>query len=61
MYFVMIGLMCNSLGCYWATMDEHGKERHFTEQTQCSVAAEAIRSRSIMYFQSSCLVRSDTP
>jgi hypothetical protein len=50
--FVMLGLVCNSIGCYWATIDD----KKFNDQQECINTARAIRQKSIMYFDTSCIV-----
>jgi hypothetical protein len=52
--FVMIGLMCNSLGCYWAPVDE---KKIFSDQKECAAAASMIKRNSVMYFNAACMVK----
>jgi len=51
--FVVIGLICNSLGCYWVRVDGLGV---FVDQQRCAIEAEQRKQNSMMYFATSCLV-----
>jgi hypothetical protein len=51
--FVMIGLICNSLGCYWAPMSD---QRIYHDQNECINAARDRKQKSMMYFDANCLV-----
>lgn len=50
--FVIIGLMCNSLGCYWATIEN----ALAIDQESCYATAAKIKGHSVMYFDAACLV-----
>jgi hypothetical protein len=52
--FIVIGLMCNSLGCYWA--DEKDRLGVFADQQQCYQVAADLKRHSIMYFDTACMV-----
>lgn len=54
--FVVIGLMCNSLGCYWAKVDD---SERFTDQQPCYQRAAEIKRHSAMYFDAACMAASD--
>lgn len=43
--FVVIGLMCNSLGCYWAKVDD---SERFTDQQPCYQRAAEIKRHSVL-------------
>lgn len=51
--FIVIGLVCNSLGCYWAPVDSLGE---FQDQPPCYAAAAALKGKSAIYFDSACMV-----
>jgi hypothetical protein len=50
MTFVIIVLVCNQLGCYWAPM---GDKRSFEDQRECM---KALPGPSAMYFDAACMV-----
>ena len=51
--YVMIGMMCNSLGCYWADIDNSVV---FNDGPTCARTAKGIQQKSIMYFDTGCRV-----
>jgi hypothetical protein len=51
--FVVIGLVCNSLGCYWAPLDE---KYDYPFQQDCIHAAADLKVKSAMYFDTACIV-----
>jgi hypothetical protein len=54
MIFIIIGLMCNPQECYWV------KAHSFTEFTtleSCKQQALNLKKVSIMYFDTSCMVK----
>lgn len=52
---VIIGLTCNTLGCYWAKDSRFPKP--FATQEQCAQAA-ASAPQSFAFFQLSCMIES---
>ena len=51
--FAIIGLVCNSLGCYWVRDDDVTR---FTDQHACLSVAIERKSKSAMYFDTACIV-----
>ena len=51
--FAVIGLVCNSLGCYWAPVDE---KYDYPFQQDCTHAAANLKGKSAMYFDTGCMV-----
>jgi hypothetical protein len=51
--FAIIGLVCSSLGCYWVR-DSYLVT--FTDQQVCQKAAIDRKSKTIMYFDTACIV-----
>ena len=51
--FVVIGLVCNSLGCYWATESSLGV---FPDQQSCYARAAELKAKSAMDFDTACMV-----
>lgn len=54
--FIIIGLVCNSQECYWTNTGN--KDIYISYQT-CKSAADLLKSRSIMYFKTDCMVKPD--
>jgi hypothetical protein len=52
--FIIIGLLCNSQGCYWAITNA---DRTFTDYQQCMAAGAALKNNSVMYHSTACLVK----
>lgn len=55
MIYIIIGLMCNSLGCYYAKV---GGLTEFTTYESCMSQAANVKKVSIMYFDTACMVKS---
>ena len=53
LHFVIIVMLCNSLGCYWGIDDP---KVSFTDQNVCATAAMMLKSKSGMYFDTACMV-----
>jgi hypothetical protein len=51
--FAVIGLMCNSLGCYWARDND---QVLFDDQQHCAQVAADRKVNSIAYFDTSCMI-----
>jgi hypothetical protein len=51
--FAIIGLVCNSLGCYWVRDDDRTT---FTDQQVCASTALKRTEHSVMYFNAACIV-----
>jgi hypothetical protein len=51
--FMVIGLVCNSLGCYWAPEDSLGE---FADQQSCYARAAALKGKSAGDFDTACMV-----
>jgi hypothetical protein len=55
--FVVIGLVCNSLGCYWTPPDD---DIRYETQAACNEQVIAFKNRaSLMYFDRACMVVSE--
>ena len=52
--FIIVGLVCNVLGCYWVHVDDRAV---FTDQTICVYAAADGKAKSVMYFDTACMVK----
>jgi hypothetical protein len=52
--FIIIGLVCNSQGCYWVKVDGLTE---FTKYEACVEQASNVKRVSIMYFDTSCMVK----
>jgi hypothetical protein len=50
--FVVIGLVCNSLGCYWTELANSPK---FADQQPCYAYAAEVKSKSAMFFDTACM------
>lgn len=53
--FILIGLMCNSTGCYWAK----ASDTVFTDFDSCITAASQLKVNSVMYFSIACMVKEE--
>ena len=53
LHFIVIGLVCNSLGCYWSPIEKLGS---FDDQTVCASTAYHAKLNSVMYFDTSCVI-----
>lgn len=52
--YIIIGMMCNNLGCYWA----QARDGWSTNDLEwCRTEARHIREYSIMYFDTACMVK----
>lgn len=52
--FIIIGLMCNSEGCYWAKVSGLTE---FTKYDSCVAQASNVKQATIMYFDTACMVK----
>jgi hypothetical protein len=50
--FIVIGLMCNSLGCYWAPVETN----FMVDQQSCYATAANLKSKTALYFDMACMV-----
>lgn len=52
--FAVIGLICNSLGCYWVDVPD-ATNGIYVEQAACSDAVRQLKNeRSVEYFDFAC-------
>lgn len=51
MLYVMIGMICSSVGCEWVSAFE---SETFTTEKACIERTQVLQPRSIMYFQLKC-------
>lgn len=52
--YVIIGLMCNNLGCYWAPASDEWQTQDYAI---CVQEARRIKQYSIMYFDTACMIK----
>jgi hypothetical protein len=52
--FIIIGLMCNSQGCYWAGAES--KPTVYESIEACRAKAADWKRKTAMYFDMSCMV-----
>jgi hypothetical protein len=50
MLYVMIGLVCSSVGCEWCLVND----QTFETEKECAARADYIRPRTAMYFDLKC-------
>jgi hypothetical protein len=55
--FIVIGLICNAIGCYWAKSND----KTFIDQRECQSAAYITKQNSVMFFETACMVKKETP
>ena len=55
--FIIIGLMCNSQGCYWVQVED--KPTIYDDYKACITKATDYRVHSIMYHSMGCMVKND--
>lgn len=53
--YVIIGLTCNSIGCYWVEAQTQYPVI-YTDVEKCKEAARDLRVRSAAFFDTSCIV-----
>lgn len=51
MLYVIIGMICSSLGCEWVSAFE---KETFTTEKACLERTQVLQSRTVMYFQLKC-------
>lgn len=52
--FIIIGMMCNSQGCYWAQAENNPTIYESAEA--CRAKAADWKAKSVMYFKIDCMV-----
>jgi hypothetical protein len=53
--FIIIGLMCNSQGCYWVRAEN--KPTVYESIEACRSRANDWKSKTALYFDMSCMVQ----
>jgi hypothetical protein len=52
--FIIIGMICNSQGCYWAQAEN--KPTIYESVEACRTGAAYLKNKTAMYFQMDCMV-----
>lgn len=54
--WIISGLMCNALECYWVV---DTNQAMFSSERECIMQADILKQNTMMYFETKCVVFGD--